>query len=114
MVRPQWFTWSISSLTHIERRSKDHSRSINTLSVSPVVHYYCITGSTDGDMRIWVRSRLGTEDHEADSPPGPQGSFKVSDEGTAVQCRPEFGLFALCMAAITSCCGLGQWLHSAV
>ncbi|TFK20632.1 WD40 repeat-like protein [Coprinopsis marcescibilis] len=36
-----------------ERRTKDHMRSINKLSVSPVVHYYCITGSADGDMRIW-------------------------------------------------------------
>ncbi|KAF6744343.1 hypothetical protein DFP72DRAFT_929836 [Ephemerocybe angulata] len=36
-----------------ERRTKDHIRSINKLAVSHVVHYYCITGSADGDMRIW-------------------------------------------------------------
>ncbi|KAF8067048.1 hypothetical protein FPV67DRAFT_1497690 [Lyophyllum atratum] len=36
-----------------ERRSKDHLRSINTLSVSHIVHHYCITGSADGDMRVW-------------------------------------------------------------
>ncbi|GLB41390.1 putative WD40 repeats [Lyophyllum shimeji] len=36
-----------------ERRSKDHLRSINTMSVSHIVHHYCITGSADGDMRVW-------------------------------------------------------------
>lgn len=37
-----------------ERRSKDHIRSINAIAVSHVVHHYCITGSADGDMRVWV------------------------------------------------------------
>ena len=37
-----------------ERRAKDHIRSINKLSVSHVVHHYCITGSSDGDLRVWV------------------------------------------------------------
>ncbi|KAH0579399.1 hypothetical protein H2248_003538 [Termitomyces sp. 'cryptogamus'] len=37
-----------------ERRSKDHPRSINAVSVSHIVYYYCITGSADGDMRVWV------------------------------------------------------------
>ena len=41
-----------------ERRTKDHTRAINKLSVSHVVHYYCITGSADGDMRIWVRTNI--------------------------------------------------------
>ncbi|KAG5719367.1 WD repeat-containing protein 24 [Termitomyces sp. T112] len=36
-----------------ERRSKDHPRSINAVSVSHIVYYYCITGSADGDMRVW-------------------------------------------------------------
>ncbi|KAF5371397.1 hypothetical protein D9615_009674 [Tricholomella constricta] len=36
-----------------ERRSKDHLRSINALSVSHIVHHYCITGSADGDLRVW-------------------------------------------------------------
>ncbi|EAU84127.2 hypothetical protein CC1G_08668 [Coprinopsis cinerea okayama7 len=47
--------WDIHKSGNIkyERRTKDHIRSINKLSVSPVVHYYCITGSADGDMRIW-------------------------------------------------------------
>ncbi|KAH6910780.1 hypothetical protein BKA70DRAFT_1271501 [Coprinopsis sp. MPI-PUGE-AT-0042] len=36
-----------------ERRTKDHIRSINKLSLSPIVHYYCVTGSADGDMRVW-------------------------------------------------------------
>ncbi|KAK0469994.1 uncharacterized protein EV420DRAFT_1662756, partial [Desarmillaria tabescens] len=36
-----------------ERRTKDHSRSIHKLSVSSIVHHYCVTGSSDGDLRIW-------------------------------------------------------------
>jgi hypothetical protein len=36
-----------------ERRSKDHIRSINKLSASNIVPY-CITGSADGDLRVWV------------------------------------------------------------
>jgi WD40 repeat protein len=41
----------------LERRSKDHIRSIHAMSVSHIVHHYCITGSADGDMRVWVCSR---------------------------------------------------------
>ena len=37
-----------------ERRMKDHIRSINKMSVSQVVPHYCITGSADGDLRVWV------------------------------------------------------------
>jgi len=36
-----------------ERRSKVHIRSINKLSVSHIVQHYCITGSADGDVRVW-------------------------------------------------------------
>ncbi|PPQ63564.1 hypothetical protein CVT24_004861 [Panaeolus cyanescens] len=36
-----------------ERRSKDHIRSIHQLSVSHIVHHYCVTGSADGHMRVW-------------------------------------------------------------
>ncbi|KAK0193592.1 hypothetical protein F5146DRAFT_1101535 [Armillaria mellea] len=36
-----------------ERRTKDHTRSIHKLSVSSIVHHYCVTGSSDGDLRIW-------------------------------------------------------------
>ncbi|KAF8885529.1 hypothetical protein BD779DRAFT_1533641 [Infundibulicybe gibba] len=39
--------------TKYERRTKDHIRSINKLSVSYVLHHYCVTGSADGDMRVW-------------------------------------------------------------
>ncbi|KAF9532667.1 hypothetical protein CPB83DRAFT_867467 [Crepidotus variabilis] len=47
--------WDInkSGSSKFERRSKDHGRSINTISVSHIVHYYCITGSADGDVRVW-------------------------------------------------------------
>ncbi|PFH49423.1 hypothetical protein AMATHDRAFT_147687 [Amanita thiersii Skay4041] len=37
----------------LERRTKDHIRSINQLSISYSVHHYCVTGSADGDLRIW-------------------------------------------------------------
>ncbi|KAJ7097842.1 hypothetical protein B0H15DRAFT_920560 [Mycena belliarum] len=36
-----------------ERKTKDHSRSVHKLSVSHIVHHYCITGSADGDLRVW-------------------------------------------------------------
>ncbi|KAI9462992.1 hypothetical protein HD554DRAFT_2206502 [Boletus coccyginus] len=39
--------------TKYERKTKNHIRSIHKLSCSSVVPYYCITGSADGDMRIW-------------------------------------------------------------
>jgi hypothetical protein len=38
----------------IERKTKDHIRSIHKLSCSSVLPYCCITGSADGDMRLWV------------------------------------------------------------
>ncbi|KAJ7449912.1 hypothetical protein FB451DRAFT_1052596 [Mycena latifolia] len=36
-----------------ERKTKDHQRSVHKLSVSHIVHHYCITGSADGDLRVW-------------------------------------------------------------
>ncbi|KAF8960014.1 hypothetical protein BDZ97DRAFT_1922438 [Flammula alnicola] len=42
-----------SGVTKYERRTKDHIRSINKMSVSHIVHHYCITGSADGHMRVW-------------------------------------------------------------
>ncbi|KIM46428.1 hypothetical protein M413DRAFT_441521 [Hebeloma cylindrosporum] len=42
-----------SGVTKYERRTKDHIRSIHKISVSQVVHHYCITGSADGHMRVW-------------------------------------------------------------
>ncbi|KAF7973520.1 hypothetical protein HWV62_14940 [Athelia sp. TMB] len=36
-----------------KRRAKDHMRSINMLAVSSLVHYYCVTGSSDGYVRVW-------------------------------------------------------------
>ena len=43
------------SHTTLERRAKDHIRSIHKLSISSVVQYYCVTGGADGDVRVWVR-----------------------------------------------------------
>ncbi|KIL58397.1 hypothetical protein M378DRAFT_112090 [Amanita muscaria Koide BX008] len=47
--------WDISRAgpARLERRTKDHSRSINQLSISHSVHHYCVTGSADGDLRVW-------------------------------------------------------------
>ncbi|KAF8441042.1 hypothetical protein L210DRAFT_3645285 [Boletus edulis BED1] len=42
-----------SGSTKYERKTKNHIRSIHKLSCSSMVPYYCITGSADGDMRIW-------------------------------------------------------------
>lgn len=36
-----------------ERKTKNHVRSIHKLSCSSIVPYYCVTGSADGDMRVW-------------------------------------------------------------
>lgn len=36
-----------------ERRTRDHSRSIHALAYSPILTYYCLTGSADGDLRVW-------------------------------------------------------------
>ncbi|KAF7363525.1 WD-REPEATS-REGION domain-containing protein [Mycena sanguinolenta] len=36
-----------------ERKTKDHSRSVHKLAVSHIVHHYCVTGSAEGDLRIW-------------------------------------------------------------
>ncbi|KAJ6502455.1 hypothetical protein C8R45DRAFT_1070888 [Mycena sanguinolenta] len=36
-----------------ERRTKDHLRSVHKLAVSHIVHHYCVTGSADGDLRVW-------------------------------------------------------------
>ncbi|OJA08915.1 hypothetical protein AZE42_07365 [Rhizopogon vesiculosus] len=36
-----------------ERKTKNHIRSIHKLSCSSIVPYYCVTGSADGDMRVW-------------------------------------------------------------
>ncbi|KAF8627536.1 hypothetical protein AX15_004384 [Amanita polypyramis BW_CC] len=47
--------WDVSraGTARLERRTKDHIRSINQLSISHAVHHYCVTGSADGDLRIW-------------------------------------------------------------
>ncbi|KAL6299508.1 hypothetical protein BKA93DRAFT_805989 [Sparassis latifolia] len=36
-----------------ERRARDHVRSIHALSYSSIVQNYCMTGSADGDLRVW-------------------------------------------------------------
>ena len=45
-------------LTHspafAEPRSKDHIRAIKKLSANPIVQYYCMTGSADEGVQVWV------------------------------------------------------------
>lgn len=36
-----------------ERRTRQHVRSIHSLAYSSILQYYCITGSADGDLRVW-------------------------------------------------------------
>ncbi|KAI0819575.1 hypothetical protein BC628DRAFT_1491791 [Trametes gibbosa] len=36
-----------------ERRTRGHARSIHVLQYSPILQCYCMTGSADGDLRIW-------------------------------------------------------------
>ncbi|KIY43394.1 hypothetical protein FISHEDRAFT_52780 [Fistulina hepatica ATCC 64428] len=47
--------WDLNkpSSNKCERRAKDHLRSIHKISISPVVHHYCVTGSADGCLRVW-------------------------------------------------------------
>lgn len=94
--------------SHVERRSKDHIRSINRLSVSRVVHYYCITGSADGDMRIWVsRSTSLVGDKNTDTSPGSERSLKVCHKSATFNIHSKHCLFTMRMATTTSHCGLG-------
>ncbi|KAA1475838.1 hypothetical protein DENSPDRAFT_449486 [Dentipellis sp. KUC8613] len=44
---------SKSGSSKYERRARDHMRSIHRVVCSPVVPYYCMTGSADGDVRVW-------------------------------------------------------------
>jgi len=55
-MHPLSFLFFLKLYTHTlaERRTKDHIRSIHKISVSQIVHHYCITGSADGHMRVWV------------------------------------------------------------
>ncbi|KAI6119652.1 hypothetical protein EDD17DRAFT_1605846 [Pisolithus thermaeus] len=39
--------------TKYEMKTKNHVRSIHKLSCSTIIPYYCVTGSADGDMRVW-------------------------------------------------------------
>ncbi|ESK95845.1 wd repeat-containing protein 24 [Moniliophthora roreri MCA 2997] len=47
--------WDLNKAESIkyERRAKDHLRSIHSVCVSPLVPHYCLTGSADGDLRVW-------------------------------------------------------------
>ncbi|KAJ3553895.1 hypothetical protein NM688_g3378 [Phlebia brevispora] len=36
-----------------ERRVKEHARAILNIAYSPILQYYCITGSADGYIRVW-------------------------------------------------------------
>ena len=41
----------------IERRVRQHVRSIHKIAYSNVLRDYCITGSADGEIRVWVSLR---------------------------------------------------------
>lgn len=77
MVSPS--RYNVRCLAHEveERRTKDHIRSIHKMSVSHVVQHYCITGSADGDMRVWVRLAYDCYIYESDSVAGPSRYVKV-------------------------------------
>ncbi|KAH9910400.1 uncharacterized protein BXZ73DRAFT_93801 [Epithele typhae] len=36
-----------------ERRIRDHARAIHALQYSPILQSYCMSGSADGDVRVW-------------------------------------------------------------
>lgn len=41
-----------------EHRIREHSRSIHKIAYSTIVPYYCMTGSADGDIRVYVSFSL--------------------------------------------------------
>ncbi|KAH9977109.1 hypothetical protein BGW80DRAFT_1287386 [Lactifluus volemus] len=47
--------WDLNKLgpSKYERRIRLHFRSIHVLAYSPIVANYCMTGSADGDIRVW-------------------------------------------------------------
>ncbi|KAI9508833.1 hypothetical protein F5148DRAFT_1192288 [Russula earlei] len=47
--------WDLNKLgpSKYERRTRLHLRSIHVLAYSPIVANYCMTGSADGDVRVW-------------------------------------------------------------
>lgn len=47
--------WDLNKLgpSKFERRTRQHLRSIHVLAYSPIVSNYCMTGSADGDIRVW-------------------------------------------------------------
>ncbi|KAI0003209.1 hypothetical protein BJV74DRAFT_812265 [Russula compacta] len=47
--------WDLNKLgpSKYERRTRLHLRSIHVLAYSPIVANYCMTGSADGDIRVW-------------------------------------------------------------
>ncbi|KZT07377.1 uncharacterized protein LAESUDRAFT_677793 [Laetiporus sulphureus 93-53] len=42
-----------SGPSKVDRRTRQHSRSIHALAYSTIVQNYCISGSADGELRIW-------------------------------------------------------------
>jgi hypothetical protein len=47
-------TYTLCRRHCVERRTRLHLRSIHVLAYSPIVANYCMTGSADGDIRVWV------------------------------------------------------------
>ncbi|KAI9433933.1 hypothetical protein H4582DRAFT_2112706 [Lactarius indigo] len=47
--------WDLNKIgpSKYERRTRQHLRSIHVLAYSPIVSNYCMTGSADGDIRVW-------------------------------------------------------------
>ncbi|KAI0255369.1 hypothetical protein BJV78DRAFT_1279536 [Lactifluus subvellereus] len=47
--------WDLNKIgpSKYERRTRLHLRSIHVLAYSPIVANYCMTGSADGDIRVW-------------------------------------------------------------
>lgn len=97
----------------LERRSKDHIRSIHAMSVSHIVHHYCITGSADGDMRVWVRSLLSSW-YITNSPAGPSGSIKIPDENPPPNFCPQCCIFPEYLATTARHRRPRQWQYLSV
>ncbi|KIM74201.1 hypothetical protein PILCRDRAFT_711678 [Piloderma croceum F 1598] len=51
---PEWRTRHVGLMCDPGLSKVDYIRSIHQLSISSIVHYYCVTESADGDFPVWA------------------------------------------------------------
>ena len=98
-----------------ERRIRDHARSIHALQYSPPLQSYCITGSADGDIRIWVRILVLVPNIIPDrSRAGHTGPDEIDYEDTPRGSCSSGCILAYILTIQTCRRGAGRWEHTQV